>query len=386
MLARSRSRFRGRVQAASFLAEMARYGATDVWDFTAQQYIRGGIVGASGITFTRASAGYAQRVDGRWELFGSGAPRITDRGLLVEGSRINRALFSRDLTNAAWTATNITVARNQVGIDGTANAACSLTATAGNGTLIQAVTHASTARFFSIWVRRLTGTGTVQVTLDNGTTWTTVTVTEGWTRVGAAQTLANPTVGVRLVTSGDAIAVDFAQLEDGGFPTSPIATEGTAVTRASDAARASITSTNYPITLYVEALVPVATGLAINWVSTAAELASNADRLTLFLDGSTNPQADVIASSSSQAAVRPAAAGTAGLVHKFATRANTNNVRAAFNTTLSALDSLATMPAAATFVYFGQRPSGDLFAFSYLRRIALIPSALTDAQLQAITT
>jgi hypothetical protein len=52
------------------------------------------------------------------------------------------------------------------------------------------------------------------------------------------QTLANPTVGFRIVTSGDQIAVDFVQNENGAFGTSPIPTTTTAATRAADVADA----------------------------------------------------------------------------------------------------------------------------------------------------
>ena len=49
------------------------------------------------------------------------------------------------------------------------------------------------------------------------------------------QTLANPTFGVRLVTSGDAVAVDFGGLEDSAsFATSRIPTTTVAVTRNAD--------------------------------------------------------------------------------------------------------------------------------------------------------
>lgn len=43
----------------------------------------------SPITFTRASSGYAASRSGNWSLFGTNIPRITDRGMLIETSRIN---------------------------------------------------------------------------------------------------------------------------------------------------------------------------------------------------------------------------------------------------------------------------------------------------------
>ncbi|NVN99237.1 MAG: hypothetical protein HXX17_07935 [Geobacteraceae bacterium] len=49
------------------------------------------------------------------------------RGLLIEESRTNLLLQSRDMTQAAWSNTDITPAHTQVGIDGAANAATLMT-------------------------------------------------------------------------------------------------------------------------------------------------------------------------------------------------------------------------------------------------------------------
>lgn len=364
---------------------MKRLGATDAWDFVNQSYLRAGVVGPSGITFTRASVGYAEQSDGIWQSFASGIPRITGRGLLIEESRINRALHNRDLTNAAWTATNVTVARNQVGIDGTANSACSLTATADNGTVLQTVTHASTARFFSVWVQRLTGTGTVQVTLDNGATWTAVTVTSAWTRVGAAQTLANPTVGVRLVTSGDAIAVDFAQLEDGPDATSPIAVAGTAVTRAADNARADSVVYNYPLSIFAEwvKLTDGTTAFPVPFV--VGNLVT--DQVYIFHRHVTGGVVFTVLDGGTQTAGIAVGTATFNAIQKTAARAQTDNVAGSFNGAAVVTDTVATMPDPTTTAVFGDRWISDArYINGYVRRTAIFPLALTDAQLRAISS
>lgn len=157
--------------------------------------------------------------------------------LLMELARTNVALWSRDLSNAAWVKTNMTATFNQVGADGSPNSATALTATAANATCTQLVTLASSARLMSAYVFRGIGTGTIEMTTDGGTTWTPITLGG----VGAyarymipTQTLANPNFGFRIVTSGDAIGVDFVQNENGIFETSPIATTTVAVTRPAD--------------------------------------------------------------------------------------------------------------------------------------------------------
>lgn len=211
-------------------------GASTDLDFADSIYYDGsGGTLSSMISTTRASTGYAQTAGGILIPFASNVPRITDQGLLVEEARTNVVLWNRDLTNAAWTKSNVTAALDQTGADGTANSASSLTSTAGNGTVLQAITLGSSARFQSAYVKRLTGTGTINMTLDNGATWTAIVPTASWTKLTVpTQTLANPTVGFRIVTSGDAIAVDFVQNENGAFATSPILTTTASATRAAD--------------------------------------------------------------------------------------------------------------------------------------------------------
>jgi hypothetical protein len=341
----------------------------------------------AGLTVTRASEGYAQREDGIWVNFASGALRRTDKGALIEGARTNRALHSRDLTQAAWTATNVTVARNQVGIDGLANTACSLTATAGNGTVLQAVTHASTARYFSVWIKRITGTGTVEVTLDNGSTWTAVTVTSAYTRVGAAQTLANPTVGVRLVTDTDAVAVDFAQLEDGAFPSSPIVTAGSSATRAADAVEATI-SYGGPVSTFVEYSAPRASNVAA-YSDIYFALTSNSSTTRMILYNY-NGGVGVFALNASNPSGDSWRAATfaADTTHKAAARWQTDDVRAAINGTLATGDTTAGAAPAGSLIRagFGIPPGVGGQTFVLIRRAAIFPFALSDAQLQGITS
>ena len=135
-------------------------------------------------------------------------------GYWREEQRINILLHNRTWEDVVWTATNITANDNEVsGVDGRTRAA-SLTATAGNGTIIQDLgVIGSTANSGSTWIKRKTGSGVVEITLDGGTGWTAVTVTAGWTRVSKTQTLADPDFGIRIVTDTDAIYVDYGQVE-----------------------------------------------------------------------------------------------------------------------------------------------------------------------------
>lgn len=172
-------------------------------------------------------------------------PTPTCNGLLIEEARTNRILWNRDATQTQWVKTNVTAAKDQTGIDGVANAASSLTSTSADGTCIQTITLASGARTGSVYLKRITGTGNVQVSLD-GSTWSTVDLSDtDWRRIVLSGTVTNPTVGIRLATSGDAVAMDYAQVEDGAFATSPVLTTTAAGTRAADVATVPLSSTWY---------------------------------------------------------------------------------------------------------------------------------------------
>jgi hypothetical protein len=190
--------------------------------------------------------------NGLIELVASGVPRLdyyTSGGtagcpaLLVEPAATNLALHSRDLTNAVWSGTTVTTAKNAVGADGVASGATTITATAASGTVLQALSHASQSRVFSAYIRRVTGTGAIELTTNGGTNWTTVTISSLYTQVAcAAQTVASGTVGIRLAVSGDVIEVDFTQGEVGPVATSPNATTSGTVTRNADVINVSTAS------------------------------------------------------------------------------------------------------------------------------------------------
>lgn len=191
------------------------------------------------LTFTRGStATYLDPVTGLIKSAAINALRIEAAGALIEGARTNLLIYSRDMTDAAWAKTTMTAAKDQVGEDGAANSASSLLATGANATCLQALTQASNPFSGSISIKRLIGTGAVSITLDGGATWVAVTSslsTSAWYRAKKEnQTLANPSFGIRLATSGDKVAVDYAGVEQAAFASSRIPTTSATVTRSAD--------------------------------------------------------------------------------------------------------------------------------------------------------
>jgi len=158
-------------------------------------------------------------------------------GLMVEGASTNLIPKASVIDDATWTETTSTADNADVGSsspNGTATAP-SLTASAGNGNLL--LTTAVTARTFSVWLKRKTGTGTINITADGGTTWAAVTLTSSWGRFQVTAASASQKCGIQIVTNGDAVYVWGAQFESSFSATSFIPTTTVALTRNTDRTR-----------------------------------------------------------------------------------------------------------------------------------------------------
>lgn len=181
---------------------------------------------------------------------------------LIEAAATNRVLHNRDLTNAAWTATNATVTHNQTGLDGNSNSASLVTSTASGATVTQSITDASKARVVSVWIKFVSGTGLISVTTGAGDVLAFPTAGV-WVRIQKTVTSSNPTVGIYIHSSGSSFVIDYFQEEDGATATSAIPTAGVAVTRAADVPTYSSGSSATVAVGNVETLMSYASGTAL---------------------------------------------------------------------------------------------------------------------------
>ena len=346
-----------------------------------------------GGTFTRASSGTYFDATGTLQTAASNVPRLdynpatlAARGYLAEEARTNDALWNRDLTNAAWVKVTATAAKNQTGIDGAANSASSLTATAGNATCLQTVTLGSSARFQSAYVKRLVGSGAIQMTTDNGATWTAVTVTSAWTRVTIpSQTVTNPTFGFRVVTSGDSIAIDCVQNETGAFATSPIPTTNAAVARAADVL-------SLPTTGWYNASAGswFAEFLSFDATSTVQRVFSASNGTTANLNeqifnGTGNSTVAQLVSGAARSSGGVGGQTPVNAINKYAHGADASGVTSAANgNTFSALVSSDTMPTITT-LHIGNRFDGARPMNGLIHRIFYVPSREANATIQGWT-
>lgn len=200
--------------------------------------------GTGAATFTRATAAASRLSTGLWKLdVASGVARshyhefspgvMTYGGFLPEPAATQLALLPRDMTNAAWAkGATITVAKTGTGMDGVVNSCSRLTggAVAATNTVFQTLAAAATSRTYSAWIKRVTGTGVINITQNGGTNYTDVTAlinSTTFTQVQLNASVLNAAFGIQVVTSTDVILVDCNQFEAGAVATTPIPAAGT---------------------------------------------------------------------------------------------------------------------------------------------------------------
>lgn len=219
---------------------------------------------AMGGTFTRsntsASAGYYRDASGIWQAAPADtlraphyAQNLTPLGAMFEGSQQSVCLAARDLTSVLWTKSNATATRS-AGITGIANSGSRLTATANGGYATQAVSTTASARQLGVWMKRVAGSGAINLSVDGGVTPVDVSGlinSSTFTLVPVPATSATSLdLRLSLAISGDAVDVDMFQMA-GPFASSPIATGGANLTRNADIL-------NFPINALTEGSLVVA--------------------------------------------------------------------------------------------------------------------------------
>jgi hypothetical protein len=352
------------------------------------------VLGASGdFNVTRATTATRVNASGLIESVASGIPRLDYPlgggcpALLVEPAATNLALHSRDLTNAVWSGTTVTTEKNAVGADGVASGATTITATAASGTVLQALSHASQSRVFSAYIRRVTGTGAIQLTTNGGTNWTTVTISSLYTQVACvAQTVASGTVGIRLAVSGDVIEVDFTQGEVGPAATSPMATTTGTVTRNADVINLSgavsgcIGQTQG--TIYAEVVLSRVNTSPLITISDGSDL----NRIQIAFASATSLIAIIrIAGANANYTVTIPTIPATGGVYKMALGYKTDDYCFALNGTAYASTASKGVPAC-NKIGLGTSATDGAFLTDRIRAAALYTTRLTDSELAALTT
>jgi hypothetical protein len=362
------------------------------------------------ITFTRASTATYTDANGVIQTAAVNAPRWDYdptthalKGLLIEEARTNIVLQSADMSNAAWVKSGFgpSVTGNQViSPDGTLTASRAIypaITTAPNFALLnQPLVGAAQAYTFSVWLRGNTGGEQIYLCISGPAFYSSprITLTTVWTRyvfvtpvlVAATQYFA---VGADMrdpaqsPISGGTIYVWGAQVEQGAFATSYIPTTAAAVTRAQD--NCAIPPANMawfvsPGGSWLAEFIPFTNGSGVNariigvapggiapmYVSPSSQIAQ--------FDGAGMNALDVL---------------VANLLSKASTTWALGQAKANLNGSLPIVSAaLATGYGTASssgVTFMGTSAAPEVMS-GYLRRVQYWPRALSDAEMQQVTT
>jgi len=325
---------------------------------------------------------------------------LSAKGLLIEGSTTNCVLYSQTFATTGagtphWTEQHIT--RNSTNNTDPAGGSTALRVTASNptGTLLNNVNLASAQRTFSIYLRRVSGTGNVELTLDGGTTWTAQSITSSWARYSITAT-STAHVGVRIVENGDSIELWGAQVEDGAAASSYIQTGTSTVQRAGDVC--SLTGSNFSswygtptaFTVVLEGTVVSAGAYTriLNF-SSGANTVSGIPNFNIGVPAafSNRPfmNSYIVSANNVDTYVPLAGAVTNGVSFKLAARCQAALHRITRGTGLSGSSSYNGFPAGLANLYFGAT-DGAYQTSTHYARVKFFPSGIPDAQMDTLAT
>jgi hypothetical protein len=342
-------------------------------------------------TFTGGNQSYYMGPAGLLVPSATNTPRIeydasgNCLGLLMEAARTNLGLYSNDATNAAWAKTNMTADKTATGPDGVSLSASTIIATSGNATCLQSITSASAQRTFSIWLKRLAGTGNIDLTVDNGSTWTTKTITSSWAKYSITQSaVTNPIFGIRIVTSADGVCFWGAQLESAAFASSTIPTTTTSVARTVDIAT-RVLSSEFSATAGSVAVVGTASGgqdagagqHVISFDDNTA-----AERMRFFrLLGSDTAEFRVADNNVTQAGLTGTFANNT--LYRAAMAWAANDFAFSFNGAAVSTDASGTLPTV-TRVHLGGYAGGADPGYCHIRKVDYWPTRLPNGFLTSV--
>lgn len=305
-------------------------------------------------------------------------------GLLIEGAATNLVCGSQTFATSGgvnnWVDTSISRdATLRTSPDGTANA-LRISASAGNATVLNNLSLSSASRTFSIWLRRVTGTGVVEMTMNGGTGWTAQSITASWQRFRMTET-TTAHVGIRIVDSGDEIEIWGAQVEAQAFASSYIPTVAATVARGADTAILSGTAFSSWFNPSEGTILAFNGGIPVGLSGgriVQIDDGTNNERYTL----ATGVQFAVVDNTSTQANIVISATATSP--SRVAAAYGLNDFALSVNGSAVTMDTLGTLPTVNRLA-IGSTGAGLSQLNAPISRIAYWPVRLPNATLQVLT-
>lgn len=367
------------------------------------------------ITFTRSSEGGIFNSNGNYQVVPANMPRLDyhpvtklARGLLCEEPRTNLLTSSNDIASPIW-ATNAStvitpgVTQSPEGVN--------------NGSRLSSTSE--TSEFYVFRTVAMTGIQTLSLSIyakqvkpgdklrlrlfetggaqPNSTQTSPVNnLTNEWVRYEFTATISQPDrTGVQLVLLGDGgtgeAFVWGGQMEVGSFASSLIKTGASQVTRTADLVKVNTLSPWYnPIggTLYTE-FNPGSIGIGSTCVSAWFRGSAAANSIiTIRKDGSMDYITGLTTSPEGVVQTQMTIVGKPvppGALAKAAFSFMSGVSALSVNGSAVLKGTIANMPTP-SMLYLGSTGNGQQFLNGHLRAVRYYPYALTDAQLQALTT
>ena len=133
-----------------------------------------------------------------------------------------------------WQLGNVSATRDRNGVDNKTWTATRVVALQANATVTQRLVAPKLEYVQSAFVKRIKGTGVVEMTMD-GLSWTPIPITTDWKWFELqSRIMGNPKPGFRILKKGDEIAVDMVLTAEGRFKTSPMEVRTLPVQRLND--------------------------------------------------------------------------------------------------------------------------------------------------------
>lgn len=329
-------------------------------------------------------------------------------GYLAEGARTNLCLHSQALDNAAWTPNNLTVgANNVVAPDGTTTAE-TLTSSGVSTNIYQSVTITTAAHTWSVYVKkgtadflwmdaydganRRTWFNLTTATVATNTAGNTATITSlpsGWLRATVSRT-AGATTGFAVVGMSDAdnssdaavgktMVVWGMQLEAASFASTYIPTTTAAVTRNADVLTyvAAGNANAVAGSSYAEVTMPNQSAVAMYLV----DLGNN--RPSLYVTSSSGLKLSIYdgATESVDSAITPSLTTAQKVASSYGGAVMKTFVGGAAGTG-AVFDGSMNV---GTNISVGAQNGSGLQPYGTIRNVRIFGTALSDAQLTAMT-
>jgi hypothetical protein len=369
------------------------------------------------LNVTRASGATRVNAVGLVERVGSGTLRydydpttLAGKGWLIEEARTNFSTYSEDM-GTGWVNSGLTetvnnstapdgtttanlvtgdgataspiIAKNVGGLTNAADYTMSAFVKAGSTAAMEVRENAATGNLMQF---TLTGDGTI----DAAGSWVDTAITpypDGWYRIQGTYASPGTNFGIGFRTQNtsantETFSIWGVQLEAGSFATSYIPTTTAAVTRAVDVVSADLTLNAEEYSMYIHCISPAIGAATGTWAvlyndsNDYIDIQSYTSNITTILaKGGTTQVAATIESSYTQ-----------GVEDRVAISLKENDYAGVLDGGTVVTDVSCLLPDLPTLIYIGSNAGSNAFINSHIKHAAVFNVALSDADLQTITT